>query len=97
MPNIQEEDSQRLFYNIHLQIYFRLAHVLAITHTSTDCYYRMDRVGGLEDRDVTVDLGSVSLRHAFGDPDDVTALLLLQLHVRVEDSKVELVKKSLLH
>lgn len=44
----------------------------------------------LEDRDVVVDLGAVLLRYAFRDPHNVAALLLLQLQVRVEDAKVEL-------
>lgn len=44
----------------------------------------------LENRNVIVDLRAMLLRHAFGNPDDVAALLLLQLQVRVEDAKVEL-------
>lgn len=44
----------------------------------------------LQDWNVIVDLGAVLLGHAFGDPDDIAALLLFQLQVGVEDSEVEL-------
>jgi hypothetical protein len=44
----------------------------------------------LDYRNVVVDLGSVLLRNALGNPNDVSALLLLQLQVRVEHAKVEL-------
>lgn len=44
----------------------------------------------LQDWNVIVDLGAVLLSHAFGDPDDVAALLFLKFQVRVEDSEVEL-------
>lgn len=47
----------------------------------------------LEDWNVVVDLGAVSLRYALGNPDDVTTLLLLQLQERVEDAKVELLQE----
>lgn len=48
----------------------------------------------LEDGNVVVDLGSVLLRHALCDPDNVATLLLLQLKIRVEDSKVELLNEG---
>jgi hypothetical protein len=47
-------------------------------------------VGRLKDWNVIVDLGPVPLSDALCDPDDVSALLLLQLEERVEDAKVEL-------
>ena len=50
----------------------------------------MELESALEDGNVVVDLGSVPLRDAFGDPDDVPALLLLQLQEGVEDPEVEL-------
>ena len=43
-----------------------------------------------EDVDVVVDLGLVPLRYALSDPDNVSTLLFLQLHVGVEHTKVEL-------
>ena len=47
-------------------------------------------VGRLKDWNVIVDLGPVPLSDALCDPDDVSALLLLQLEERVEHAKVEL-------
>lgn len=44
--------------------------------------------------DVVVNLGAVALSNALGNPDNVAALLLLQLDVRVEDSVVELVHEG---
>lgn len=44
---------------------------------------------------VVIDLGSVALCNALGNPHDVPALLLLEPHVRVEDSKVELLHEGL--
>ena len=44
----------------------------------------------LENGNVVVDLGAVPLCDAFGDPDDVPALLLLQLQEGVEHAEVEL-------
>ncbi len=44
----------------------------------------------LKDWNVVIDLGPVSLSDALCDPDDVSALLLLQLEERVEHAKVEL-------
>lgn len=44
----------------------------------------------LEDGNIIVDLGAVLLGHALTDPHDIAALLLLQLQIRVEDAKVEL-------
>lgn len=48
----------------------------------------------LEDGNVVVDLGPVPLGDALCDPHNVAALLLLQLHKGVEDSKVELVEEG---
>lgn len=53
-----------------------------------------ERGGGSKDRNVVVDLGAVPLGDALGDPDDVPALLLLQLDVGVEDTEVELVEEG---
>jgi len=44
----------------------------------------------LKDGDVVIDLGAVFLRNALRDPDNVPALLLLQLQVGVEHAAVEL-------
>lgn len=49
---------------------------------------------GSKDGNVVVDLGAVPLSDALGDPDDVPALLLLQLDVGVEDTEVELVEEG---
>lgn len=49
---------------------------------------------GLKDGNVVVDLGTVPLGNALCDPDNVPALLLLELHVGVENTKVELVQES---
>lgn len=46
----------------------------------------------LQNGNVLVDLCSVSLRNALGDPDDVSHFLLLELYESVENSKVELVQ-----
>jgi len=54
----------------------------------------MEGGGGSEDGDVVVDLGAVPLGDALGDPHDVPALLLLQLHVGVEHTEVELVEEG---
>lgn len=51
----------------------------------------------LEYWDVAVNLGTMSLGHALGNPDDVTTLLFLQLDVRVKDAKVELLHEGILH
>ena len=51
---------------------------------------KMELEPALEDWNVIVDLCPVSLSHTFGDPDDVPALLLLQLQEGVEDAEVEL-------
>ena len=50
--------------------------------------------GVLEDGYVVIDFGTVPLGDALGDPDDVSTLLLLQLHVGVEDAEVELVEEG---
>lgn len=49
---------------------------------------------GSEDGNVVVDLSAVPLGDALGDPDDVPALLLLQLDVGVENAEVELVEEG---
>lgn len=49
----------------------------------------------LKDIDVVIDFGFVSLRYAFGDPDDVSTLLLLQFDVRVKHTKVELLHEGI--
>ena len=49
-----------------------------------------------EDGDIVVNLGSVALSNALADPDDVAALLLLQLEEGVEDAKVELLHEGIL-
>ena len=51
----------------------------------------------LEDGDVAVDFGSVSLGDALADPDDVATLLLLQFDERVEGAEVKLLHKGVLH
>lgn len=48
----------------------------------------------LEDGYVVVDFGAMLLGHALGDPHDVAALLLLELEVRIEDAKVELLQEG---
>lgn len=53
-----------------------------------------DHLARLENGYVVVDLCAVLLGNALGDPDDVTALLLLQLEVCVEDTEVELLQKG---
>ena len=50
----------------------------------------MNRDNNLQDGDVVVNLGPVPLRHALRDPDDVPALLLLQLEEGVEHAEMEL-------
>jgi hypothetical protein len=47
-------------------------------------------LGHLEDGNVVVDFCAVFLGDTLCDPDDVAALLLLQLQIRVEHTKVEL-------
>ena len=44
----------------------------------------------IKDGNVVVDFGPVPLRHALRDPDDVPALLLLQLEEGVEHAEMEL-------
>lgn len=51
-------------------------------------------VGSLEDGDVVVDLGTVPLGDALGNPHNVATLLLLELHKSVENTKVELVQEG---
>jgi len=51
----------------------------------------------LEDLDVAVNLGAMSLRHALGDPDDVTIFLFLEFYIRVEHAKLELHHERVLH
>jgi hypothetical protein len=54
---------------------------------------RKEGGGGLQDGYVVVDLGLVPLGDALGDPDNVSALLLLEAEVRVEDAVVELLEE----
>ena len=49
-----------------------------------------DRPIVLEDWNIAVYLGPVPLGDTLGDPHDVPVLLLLELHVRVEDAELEL-------
>ena len=49
-----------------------------------------------EDGDIVVNLCPVALSHTLADPDDVAALLLLQLEEGVEDAKVELLHEGIL-
>jgi len=49
----------------------------------------------LQDWDVVIDLGPVALCHTLGDPNDVAALLLLELEQGVEDAIVELLQESI--
>lgn len=51
-------------------------------------------MGSLEDGDVVVDLGTVPLGDALGNPHNVATLLLLELHKSVENTKVELVQEG---
>lgn len=55
---------------------------------------RTEEEDGLEDRNVVVNLSTVPLGNTLSDPDDVPALLLLQLDVGVENTEVELVEKG---
>ena len=48
----------------------------------------------IKDGNVVVDFGPVPLRHALRDPDDVAALLLLELEEGVEDAEVKLLHKG---
>lgn len=54
----------------------------------------MEEEDGSEDRNVVVNLGAVPLGNTLCDPDDVPALLLLQLDVGVENTEVELVEEG---
>lgn len=54
----------------------------------------MNGEGRSEDGDVVIDFGAVPLGDALGDPDNVPALLLLQLDVGVENAEMELVQES---
>ena len=49
-----------------------------------------------EDGDVVVNLCPVALSHTLADPDDVPALLLLQLEEGVEHTEVELLHEGVL-
>lgn len=50
--------------------------------------------GYLEYGDVVVDFGAMLLGDALGDPDNVAALLLLELEVRIEDTEMELLQEG---
>lgn len=47
----------------------------------------------LKNGNVVVDFGSMLLRHAFADPHNVAALLLLQFQIRIEHAEVELLQE----
>lgn len=53
----------------------------------------MQGSGTLQNGDIVVNLGSVFLGNALGDPDDVATLLFFQLEVSVEDTVVELMQE----
>lgn len=55
---------------------------------------RKEGRGSSKDGNVVVDLSAVPLGDALCDPDDVPALLLLQLDVGVENTEVELVEEG---
>lgn len=55
---------------------------------------RIGGIGGSKDRNVIVNLGAVPLGDTLCNPDDVPALLLLQLDVGIENTEVELVEES---
>lgn len=55
---------------------------------------RTEEEDGSEDRNVVVNLSAVPLGDALCNPDDVPALLLLQLDVGVENTEVELVEEG---
>lgn len=55
---------------------------------------RKEGGGSSKDGNVVVDLSAVPLGDALCDPDDVPALLLLQLDVGVENTEVELVEEG---
>ena len=48
-----------------------------------------------ENRNVVINLGSVSLCNTLGDPDNITTFLLLQTNVRVENTKMKLLHERL--
>lgn len=48
----------------------------------------------LEDGDVVVNLGAVALGNALSNPYNVATLLFLELHIGIEDTKVELVQEG---
>jgi len=50
-----------------------------------------------ENRNVAVNLSTMSLRNALSNPDDVAILLLFQLDERIENSKMKLVHECILH
>ena len=51
----------------------------------------------LEDRDVAVNLSTMSLRDALGNPDYVAIFLLFELHKSIENAEVKLVQECILH
>lgn len=67
------------------------------TRQKTELNYLRDRgprKPHSENWNVVVDFGAVPLGNALCDPDDVPALLLLQLDVGVKDAEVELVEEG---
>ena len=53
----------------------------------------MDGEGSSKDGNIVINFGAVPLGNALGDPDNVPALLLLQLDVGVENTEVELIEE----
>lgn len=49
----------------------------------------------LEDGDVVINLGAMFLCNTFWNPDDVTALLLLQFQVRIEHTEMKLLHECI--
>lgn len=68
-----------------------------LIHTALECptFSRRTWLQNLQNGYVVVNLCSVLLRNALCDPHDISALLLLQLEIGIEDPKVELVEKGI--
>lgn len=64
-------------------------------HNFVHIFWSTQQVEGmnLEDWYVVVNFCAMLLRNTFGNPNNVAALLLLQLQVRVEYAKMELLNK----
>lgn len=70
-------------------------HIQSFTDQRTDIW--VGRFTDSEDRNVAVNLCSVPLSYTLCNPDDVSVFLFLQFHIRIENTKVELLHKSILH